>query len=173
MIKRIVTLVAIMCLFVVGLGFAVGAQTSGPSISSSGDLAGQATPAGNRALRELKRIRALAPNVDLCTTTQIEDSIADASVPRLTNCLMKLTKFAQGTQRELDALDKFVDLSFRCTNYTAVTWRGLQNGTNGYQFKLDDGTIINWTALDVAAEGEPFTSFQVVKPTDACERFSQ
>lgn len=164
--RRIAVFLAVVSLFLFGFGFGVNAQSSGPA-GSAPSQSGSSSPASRHIQRELRKIRSLAPGVNVCSTIQ-----AGSDVSKLIECLNKVTKFAKATQKELTALNKFVEKFFNCTSYTQVTWRGVQPGAAGYVFDLGTGTTEKRSALDVAQAGDGFTNFYVLKDTTACIVFS-
>jgi hypothetical protein len=169
--RRIAVFLAIVSLFAFGFAFNVSAQAPRQPSSAAPEKLRDATSPMSRDVRhELRRIRSLAPNVTLCSSIT-----ANSDVSKLIDCLNRVTKFAKSTQRELNALDKFVNKFFNCTSYTQLTQYGDPAGSQGYLYDPGTGTPFKITALDLTEnlQTDPFLNYYVVRPTTACLAFAQ
>ncbi len=167
--KRIAVFLAVVSLFVFGFGFGVNAQS--PRQPSQASARVQRTSEVNdRVLRQLKKVRAMAPNVTLCANVT-----ANSDVSKLIDCLNRVTKFAKSTQQELTALDKFVNRFFNCTSYTQLTQYGDLAAGSGYVYDPGTGVTFKTTALDLTEnlQTDAFLNYYVVRPTTACLSFAQ
>ena len=173
--RRIAFVFAVISLLVFGFGLAGNAQSTNQRPAASEHLRAQTTRMGNRVMRELDRIKALAPSVDLCSERQLRASIKKSDIDTFGECMISLQNFAHFTQSELTALDKFVTKFFTCTDHTQLTQYGdPTTNTFGYVFDPGDGTAtFKTSALDLTVDTstEPFLNYDVVRPTTACIAF--
>jgi hypothetical protein len=165
--RQIAVFVAVVSLLVFGFGFGVNAQPPRQPAEASA-IEQRTTPVGQDITRELRRIRSLAPNVSLCSRIT-----AASNVSKLIDCLNRVTKFAKATQKELSALDKFVNKFFNCTSYTQVSQYGIPPNS-GYVYDPGTGVTFKTSALDLTEDlsTDAFLNYHVVKPTIACIAFA-
>lgn len=175
MMRRLAFVLAAVSLLVFGLGLAGNAASSRPSTTASGDLSDKTTGMNQAVRRELTRITA-APAPAVCTQKTLNTSINKGDLDTFGDCMIKLQKFADYTQDELTALNKFITQFFNCTSYSQLTQYGDPAGTHGYVYDPGNGTTFKITALDFTFDiaTDSFLNFYVLNPNSAkCLEFAQ